>query len=451
LAYVKEWIAEAARRRPEHPWLVTDSESWTFERFEDRVSRLAGGLRSRGVAPGSIVALWATNEAGSAAAMFAVWRLGAAALLLNTRLTGAEAGRQLEEAGARLALGSAVPDLGVESVSPVDVAGAPIPPRDDDDPGRLALVVFTSGSSGRPKGVRLTMENLEASARASALHLGHMPEDRWLCNLPIFHVGGASILIRSAREATTVLLEPGFDPIRTVASLRSGDATVASLVAATLARTLEAAAVRYSGVKAVIVGGGPVPHDLVLRAREAGLPALASYGMTETASQVATARLEDQLVVPLPGAEIETVEGRIRVRGPMVSPGYLGESDRVKGAWFETGDLGAIGVDGGLEIFGRADDVIVTGGENVFPGEIEAVLREHPAVTEVVVVGVPDAVMGSIVAAVYEGAASPGELERIARFHLAGFKVPRRWLKVDVIPRRAVGKPDRAAVHAMVG
>jgi O-succinylbenzoic acid--CoA ligase len=316
---------------------------------------------------------------------------------------------------------------------------------------RVALIVSTSGSSGPPKGVRLTFGNLEASARASASHLDHGLDDRWLCDLPIFHVGGASILVRSLLQATTVLLEERFDPVRSAALLRAGDATLASMVSATLSRTLDMHPRRYSGVRAVLVGGGPVPFDLLERARAGGLPAVATYGMTETASQVATGRLSDGKVVALPGAELRTIDGRIQVRGPMVFRGYVGEPDRDPASWFETGDLGAVATDGSLQVFGRADEVIITGGENVHPAEVESVLSEHPGVAGVVVLGMPDPTWGASVVAVYEGEATPGELDRHARYRLAGFKLPRQWIRVDALPRASIGKIDRQAVRALLG
>jgi acyl-CoA synthetase (AMP-forming)/AMP-acid ligase II len=172
--------------------------------------------------------------------------------------------------------------------------------------------------------------------------------------------------------------------------------------------------------------------------------------MTETASQVATARLEDRKLVAIPGAEIRALDGRLQVRGAMVSPGYLGEPDRALDNWFDTGDLGTVSGAGVVEVHGRADDVIVTGGENVFPGEVEAAIRTHPGIVEVVVIGVPDDTWGSRVMAVYEGEAAPGELERHVRYRLAGFKVPSLWRRVDELPRLPVGKPDRKTVQRSI-
>jgi O-succinylbenzoic acid--CoA ligase len=450
-----DWLSIAARRRGDHSYLVTPTATVGFEEADRRASTLAGGLLDVLPDGDGPVALWAGNDVPSVLAMFALWRTGAAVLLLDTRLTPAEASRQVARAGARALVGRDRPALGVPSFGIEGLTG-PIGPDRSPEPGDLAWVVFTSGSTGEPKGVRLTFANLEASAAASAVHLDHRQSDRWLGNLPISHVGGASILIRSARQGSTVLLEPRFGALRTAALLRAGDATLASLVSATLVRTLEANPGRYTGVRAILVGGGPVPPDLVGRAHDAGLPVLATYGMTETASQIATARLEDAFETDpelhaLPSAEVRTVDDRIEVRGPMVSSGYLGEPDRPGGDWLPTGDLGRVDGEGGLRVFGRADDVIVTGGENVHPAEVEAVVRELASVDEVCVLGVPDITWGQTVVAVYEGTAAAGELERHVRYRLAGFKVPRRWVRVDALPRRTIGKVDRSAAARLVG
>lgn len=441
----------AAVSRPEHPFLVDHSRILSFGEMESRVATSAARLRSAGVVDAAVIGLWANNSVQAVITLLAIWRAGATVQLVNTRLTTTEAREQVEMTNAHFLVGQGAPDMGIPVIDLETSPGAGGIGASDVSEDRVAWIVFTSGSSGRPKGVRLSFGNLEASARGSAEHLGHSPDDRWLCDLPIFHVGGASILVRSMRQATTVLLESRFDPVRSAALLRAGDATLASMVSTTLARMLDVHPDRYSGVRAVMVGGGPIPFDLLERARAGGLPALATYGMTETASQVATGRLSDGRVVPIPGAEISTAGGRILVRGPMVFKGYVGETERTADGWFATGDAGAIGSDGTLEVFGRADDVIISGGENIHPSEVEAVISEHPGVSGIAVFGQPHPTWGVAVVAVYEGDAAPGELERHARYRLAGFKIPQRWVKVDTLPRLSIGKIDRGRVRILLG
>lgn len=312
------------------------------------------------------------------------------------------------------------------------------------------MVVFTSGTTGGPKGVRLTMSNLEAASRASVSHLGHGATDTWLAAMPLYHVGGISVLVRSAFAGGSILLHDGFESSRFAAALR-GRVTVASVVPTMLLRLLEEDPGPYHGLRAVLVGGGPIPAGLLERAAEAGLPLLPTYGMTETFGQAATLRPGASLgrsAHPLPGVDIEIGEGnRIMVRGDQVSSGYLGEPDR-QSPWLVTGDLGEIDEDGALRVLGRADAVIVSGGENVDPAEVESRIAEHPGVDEAVVVGLADEEWGEALACLYTGPAQPDELRAWLRERLPGYKVPKRWRAVGGVPRTPLGKPDRAAAAA---
>lgn len=454
---VRPWTSAAAARRPHHPFLELPDRVVPYGEFEVMARSAIGSLRDGGVEPGDRVGVWAQNRLESVVALAAVPGCGAASVLLDPRLASDEIRGQVERARVSLVVGPEVmPDLGVPRLSPASLDGRP-QSEIEPDPHALHSIVFTSGSAGKPKGVRLTWGNLEASAAASASHLRHREDDRWLLALPVCHVGGLMVLVRSARQASTVVLEPRFEAGRVAELLREGKATLASLVAVMLERLLAADPGPYRGVRAVLVGGGGAPIELLREAADAGLPVLPSYGMTETSSQIATARLEDGLhprprVFALPGAEITIdPEGRILVRGPMVSPGYVGEPDRPRDGWLDTGDLGEFDVEGALRVLGRADDVVITGGEKVHPHEVEQALREHPDVADVCVVGVPDRAWGQRVVAVYEGSATPGDLERLARYRLAGFKIPRTWLRVDPLPRLPVGKVDREAVRRMAG
>jgi O-succinylbenzoic acid--CoA ligase len=312
------------------------------------------------------------------------------------------------------------------------------------------LVVFTSGTTGIPKGVRLTRLNLTAAASASAEHLGNGPDDDWLLAMPMHHVGGISIVVRQAYTGGSVTLHSGFDPERFTAAIR-GPVTMVSVVPTMLARLIDHGP--YSGLRAVLVGGGPIPPGLLEAAAGAGLPVLPTYGMTETFGQVATLRPGAPLayrVHPLPGVEFRTDgNGRIAVKGAQVSPGYAGEPDR-KDPWFVTSDFGEIDEEGALRILGRADTVIVTGGENVSPERVESVVRDHRGVDEVVVVGAPDPEWGEKVVCVYAGSVTPEDLRSWVSERLPRFMVPKRFVPVESIPRTALGKPDRSAVESLV-
>jgi O-succinylbenzoic acid--CoA ligase len=257
-----------------------------------------------------------------------------------------------------------------------------------------------------------------------------------------------------ARAGGTVVLEDRFDAARVAKMLRDGTVTTASLVPTMLRRVLDADPGPYRGVRAVLVGGGPAEPDLLRRAAGAGLPALQTYGMTETASQVATV---DPAAIaaeagtagrPLDGVEVRIVDdrerpvprgstGRIEVRGAVVSPGMLDEPERPPGVWLATGDLGSLDRDCRLTVAGRADDLIVTGGENVPPGVVEAALRLHPGVRDVRVRGEEDVEWGRTVVAdlVLDPRFTVEDVARFARTRLAGFQVPKRWNLVETIER----------------
>jgi O-succinylbenzoic acid--CoA ligase len=394
-----DWLADAAHRWPDRVFIQTPEEELTFGEISRRVpaSSTAGFIEVEATTSGVVEILSA-------------WRQGVPAVVVGP-------GR----------------DLGHVDVSSVNAH----------------TVLFTTGSGGQPKGVRITAANWGASARAVRTHLGYDGDDVWLCVLPLFHVAGLAILVRALLLGQKVILEPRFDPTRAAIILKEGAATLVSLVPTMLRRLLEVDAGPYPRIRAVLVGGGPVASDLLDRAEAMGLRALPTYGMTETTSQIATAQPGDRRLWPLPGVELSIVEGKVAVRGQMVSPGYLGHQDRSPEEWLVTSDLGELASDGSLRVLGRTDEVIITGGEKVNPAEVEAVLRLHEGVEDAVVVGVPDAEWGNVVAALLKGDIDPIRFEQWVRGRLPGFQIPKRWLVVDNIPEIGPGKPDRQRVRRL--
>lgn len=425
-----------ARKRPERVALVAGGEEVTYGELDAAARRTARRLAALGVGPGDRVATTLAPGAEFAALLHALPLVGASLVPLNTRLSGAERAWQVEDSGARLVV-----------EEPLDGEEADVELREAFDPDAEHALIYTSGTTSRPRGVSLTHRNQLSSAIASAWNIGVEEDDRWLCVLPLFHVGGLAILIRSALYGTAALVRERFDVDEAKADLEQGRATLASLVPTMLRRLAEAGLERAPRLRAALLGGGPVPRDLLEWAAERGLPVLQTYGMTETSSQIATLRADEALALkgsagrPLPGVELRIApDGEILARGPMVSPGALAPD-----GWLHTGDRGRLDERGYLWVEGRLKDVIVTGGENVACAEVEEALLAHPAVRDAGVVGEPDPEWGEVVAAyVVADGVSAAELVEHCRARLARYKAPRRVELVDELPRNAAGKLMRA-------
>jgi O-succinylbenzoic acid--CoA ligase len=318
-----------------------------------------------------------------------------------------------------------------------------------------AVVIHTSGTSSAPKPIELTYGNLLWSALGSAVALGLDRNERWLCALPLSHVGGLSILVRSAIYGTTAVVHERFETERVLQALRDDDITLVSLVATTITRLLDAGLEHPPALRCALTGGGPVPAALVERAARAGVPVSMTYGLTEACSQVTTApvaALELGAGPPLFCTRVRCAEdGEILVAGPTVAPAALAGD-----GWLHTGDLGTLDEHGRLSVTGRKADTIVSGGENIAPSEVEAVLEAHPGVLEAAVVGRPDAEWGEAVTAIVVlreraesdgGAAGTEARPEIAalRAHcrdvLAPYKVPKQiLLRTESLPRTRSGK-----------
>ena len=405
---LEDWLTLRARTHADHPAVTVGGWTRTYAELDADVGRMA-----EGVADGT-AHVDARPEPAFVQTLHAARRVGAVLVPGDPRETDAEAERR-RAAVERLPL-----------------------------PDEAQTVLFTSGTSGGAKPVVLTRQNHDASAIASAWNIGVDPDDRWLCVLPLHHVGGLSILLRSAMYGTTAVLHERFDPGTVIRAVEAGEVTLVSLVP-TMLRRLRAAGMPGPGaLRAVLLGGGPVPRDLLEWATQIGLPVLQTYGMTETASQIATLRAEEAVSHhgsagrPLLGVELSIDPGgEILVRGPMVAAGAVASD-----GWLHTGDRGHLDEDGFLHVEGRIDDVIVTGGENVAAVEVEDALLSHAAVADAAVAGLPDPEWGEAITAwvVLATHVPDAELAAHCRARLASHKVPKAFVRVDELPRNAAGK-----------
>lgn len=430
---MRDWVSEAARVRPEHVAVEAPDGALSYAELDERADVAARQLAALGVGEGGRVATTLAPSAELAVLVHAAPRVGAALVPLNTRLTADQQRAQAAAIGADVVVGA-----------PLDGMEAAIEPRRELDPDAVHTVLFTSGTEGEPKPVELTFGNLDASAADSADVFGIDPGDRWLCALPLFHVAGLSILTRCARNATTAVLHNGFDATTVADQLASGEVTLISLVPTQLRRLRDIGLTAAPALRALLLGGGPIPPDLVDWAREVGLPVRCTYGMTETASQVAVTEPWESGATPLATVDVEiAADGEILVRGPMVAPGALADD-----GWLHTGDRGSIDRHGRLHVEGRIKELIVTGGEKVAPAAVEAVLAAHPAIADAGVAGTPDPDWGEAVTAyvVERSPVSDYDLLAFCRERLAGYQVPKRVVRVDALPRNAAGKLQRRAL-----
>lgn len=451
-------VFDAAIDEPDRIALMAEDITLTFRELATRTAARQAELFTAGAlaAPGSPaypVPIVAKPTLATIETLLALFAAGTPALLLHPRSTESE--RDALRTRAR-------------SVPPA-VASAKI------DPEQPAVLVPTSGTSGTPRLALLSHRALVAAARASAAHLG-VEDDRWLLPLPLAHVGGLSIVVRClVARRTCVLFDPGGPLLGQLPALAAAlgrhAVTLLSLVPTVLERLLEPSLGFRSppSLRALLVGGAACSRSLLVRAQAAGLPALPSYGLTETCGQVATrpyaSRFEapghvSELVsagVSLPGVELRIRDERVEVKGPQLFSGYVGEANPfTSDGWFPTRDRGIFTPEGEILIPGRSDDVIVTGGENVDPLEVEAALSALGGVRAACVFGAPDETFGEVVTALLvvdaevSAAHTLTALTDALRERLARYKLPRRVMIVPELPLLPSGKIDRRKAKTLL-
>ncbi|MGZ5310349.1 MAG: o-succinylbenzoate--CoA ligase [Solirubrobacterales bacterium] len=436
------WLAQRAQSCPERAALVTTSSSVTYAELEAEATWIARRLAAYGVRRGATAALTMHPRREEVVLLHALMKLGATALPLSPHLTEAEREAVLAAERPGVDLNDAAGEL--------TQTEADLPLLGEHDMDDVQCRILTSGTSGRARPVELTYGNFLFSAMGSAYNIGVDPADRWLCCLPLSHVGGLSIVMRSVIYGTTAVLLSGFDADEVAGALSAGGITLLSLVPTQLIRLLEAGA-ELSRPRAILIGGGPVPEDTLREALARGATVVQTYGMTETCSQVTTLAPEDaerklgSAGRPLLTSHVRIERDEILVQGPTVSRPALDPD-----GWLHTGDLGHIDDEGFLYVTGRRGEVIVSGGENVMPAEVEEMLLAHPAVADAAVVGRPDpewqeAVHALVVVA--EGS-EPGEeeLRRHCAESLSRHKVPKSFSFVAELPRTPSGKLMRAGL-----
>ncbi|MEE1757836.1 class I adenylate-forming enzyme family protein [Streptomyces sp. SP18BB07] len=448
-----------------------------------RVQAAARHLRDLGIGPGDVVALKLTNRVEFVLLLFAAWRLGATITPVNPSMTDVEVARQLTDSGARLLVsedgaapvadGTAVLAVGeLHEDAAAEPDEAPVP-----DPSALALLIYTSGTTGVPKGVMLDHANIDAMADMGRRALEVGPTDRCLLILPLFHVNGIVVstlvpLLAGASVTIADRFHPDtfFDVVeRERPTFFSAVPTIYSMLAA----LPEQVRPDTSSLRFGVCGAAPASAELLTRFEARyGFPLVEGYGLSEgtcgsTINPVAGPRRAGTVGLPFPGQEIRIVDpggsevppgadGEVVVRGPNVMRGYLGRPEETAkvlvDGWLHTGDVGRLDADGYLTLVGRSKDMIIRGGENIYPKEIEDVLVGDPAVLEAAVIGVPDEKWGEVVVAYVQprpgSTVDPSALQSLCARSLTGFKRPTAFFVVEAIAKNAVGKIDKVALRA---
>lgn len=490
------WLTRCAENNPTHLAVQCGQTRWSFAEMARQTERLASQLATAGVSEQSRVALLASNSLAYVVFVHALTRLGAILVPLNTRLTHEELCWQLRDVKATLLvctedmairaskLGEALPTLPrailhvhtpaaeiteIDLLTPDNASCTPgeIAPRPLIDLSATQVIMYTSGTTGKPKGVIITYGMQWWNASASALNLGHSPDDRWLACLPLFHIGGLSILMRSVIYGISVILLEKFEERAVNQAIQEDGVTIISVVAIMLQRMLTASGAEGHyppTLRCVLLGGGPAPHPLLEQCASLRIPVAQTYGLTESCSQAVTLAPADalrklgsagrpllpvQLQIRQENGPAPTGEaGIIYLQGPTITPGYADRPEATAEAfhdgWFSTGDLGYLDADGYLYVLDRRSDLIISGGENVYPAEIESVLLAHPAVAEAGVCGQPDAQWGQVPVAFVKVHPNlpidPAAILEHTRQRLARYKVPRAIYMVEELPRNSSGK-----------
>jgi O-succinylbenzoic acid--CoA ligase len=495
--YRRDPLARRAETTPDRTAVVAveGTEEWTYRALNERVESAAARLQA--VGPESSVTnprvgVLLSPRPEFVVTLYAIWRLGWTAVGLNTTLPESQLGTYVDRAEVDVLVcePETEPDTELQHWS-VETPSVTVAELTDDvctirpepaiepaewEPTETALILFTSGTTGDPKAVRLTSENLTASATASAFRLGVSPEDRWLCCLPVYHMGGLAPAVRTVIYGTTLVVQGEFDVRDTRDAIDEYGMTGVSLVPTQLTRMLDGGWSPPDSLRTVLLGGAPTPDSLIARAEESGVPVCPTYGLTETASQVATALPEEtrahagtvgqplvctDVRIVADGEPVESGErGEIVVDGPTVTPGYL-DAERTEAAFGEwglhTGDVGYRDEEGRLYVEGRQDDLILTGGELVAPADMREVLRSHPSIADAAAVGLPDEEWGERVAALVvpdgdsrDRSLDETEIRTYIRGRVADFKLPKTIGFAEELPYTASGTIDRDDVRETI-
>ena len=468
-------LLKRVRLTPERIALRYLGEEWTFQQIYTESIEFAERLHTTGILPGMRVAILASSDAQLVIAIHGCMQLGCELVMLNERLTEEELNYQLHDSKPDALIVDSLEKRSLNYIQKLSFADIELKERkpfsveDEWSKNRTITIMYTSGTTGRPKGVCQSLENHVMSATGSALNLGVQADDCWLCTVPLFHISGFSIIMRSLLYGMTISLHTKFDAEKVVDEILEEKVTSMSLVAVILERIISVLEKRNQyfpdSFKSMLVGGGPVPVSYLERAIERNIPVLQTYGMTETSSQTTTLANEDAMRKlgsagkPLFFADVridgDEKMGEICIKGPHVTKGYIGAAkskNPLVDGWFYTGDIGYLDEEGYLFVVDRRSDLIISGGENIYPAEVEQALVKHPAVVEAGVTGRRDDKWGQVPIAflVIKAEVTVGELKKFMTNLLASYKLPREYYFIEALPRNGANKLVRRELLKLI-
>ena len=486
---IPNWLLKRAFLTPDRIALMFYNEKWTFKQLKEEVESTAKKLHFCGIEKGNRVAVLLNNHPKMVIILHALQLLGCEAVLLNIRLQEQELVFQIKDSEVRHLITENelllekkeiqlhIPNVILSIEQLEEIAEKDFEYVTEFHINDICTIMYTSGTTGFPKGVLQTYGNHWSSAIGNVLNLGLQENDAWLTAVPLFHISGFSILVRSVLYGMPVILYDKFDEARINEDLISGKATIMSVVTTMLQRLVNNLGDRsyHPSLRCFLLGGGPAPVSLLEICKSKGIPVFQSYGMTETSSQIVTLSPEDSLEKigsagkPLFFSQVKIVTeeglaepqeiGEIVVKGPNVTKGYYkreeaNEKSFSKDGWFYTGDVGYLDEEGFLFVIDRRSDLIISGGENIYPAEIENVILSHPGILEAAVVGISDEKWGQVPYAFFVEKngwhVSELELQKLCEEQLAKYKVPKRWIQTSELPKTASNKVMRRRLRELV-
>jgi O-succinylbenzoic acid--CoA ligase len=456
------------------PAIYSNSVQLIYKEFRKEVLKTAGILSALGLGDKDNVAIIGNSDVNFIINLSALWQIKAVPVLISPRLTSNEIEEQIITADCKVILQNRIkksvdPSFDIKILSyPFDkkLEPADIEPDNELNPEDTAVILFTSGASGNSKGVELSFNNFLQSARIGDKIIHHNKEDRWLASLPFYHVGGFSIISRSLLFGTPIIIPESLQIQDLAEAMKKFNPTLSSFVPTQLKRMIEADIRPNDELRTTLLGGGYIDQRLVFDAISDGWKITKVYGSTETASFVSS--ISDEKIYDKPGSVGAAIKpnqimivnenrfqipwgeiGEIAVSSPAVMKGYYNDENetdkKIEDGFYFTGDIGYVDAEGCLFVESRRTDLIITGGENVNPNEVEKILIEHPEILDAAVFPLKDDEWGEIVAAAIvlknnESSIGFDDIQEFVKDDLAGFKIPKKLIFESELPRNELGK-----------